>query len=264
MKPVQHQRRQDGAAGGFTLVELLVVIAIVGVLASLLLPVLGRARALARQTECAGRLRQWMLAQTLYADDHDGRIARESFEPNGVSLNTWGEVTHPFARDVWYNALAVQMGVPRAAEYGLSSVRPGFYHRARIFHCPQATFPRRRLEDPAVFFSLAMNSKLIMRPHTTVRLTQVLRPTATVAFLENRLPDDAPAAPDQAQDYQLGQPSAYASRFAARHRGRGNLAFLDGHLEARRGPEIITNGMAVYPQDRLVWTVDPDTNPNTE
>ncbi|MBX3733294.1 MAG: type II secretion system protein [Verrucomicrobiae bacterium] len=260
----RRQRRRAITAAGFTLVELLVVIAVLGVLASLLLPVLGRAKALARETECAGRLRQWTVAQTLYADDNDGRIARESFEPNGVSLNTWGEVTHPFARDVWYNALAVHMGVPRTAEFGPSSVRPGFYHRARIHHCPQAPFPRRRLEDPAVFFSLAMNSKLIMWPHTTVRITQVLRPAGTVAFLENRLPDDAPAAPDQTQDQQLGQPSAYASRFAARHRGRGNLAFLDGHLEARRGPEIITNGMAMYPQNGLVWTVDPDTNPNTE
>ena len=250
-------------ARGLTLVELLVVIAIVGVLASLLLPALGRARALARQTECAGRLRQWMLAQGLYATDHDDRIARESFEPNGVSLNTWGDVTHPFARDVWYNALAVQMGVPRAAEYGLHAVRPGFYGRGRIFHCPQARFPARRLDDPTVFFSLAMNSKLIMWPHATVRITQALRPAATVSFLENRLPDEPMAAPDQAI-VELGQPSAYANRFVARHRGRGNLVFLDGHLEARRGPEIVTNGMAHFPPRDVIWTADPDTNPNLD
>ncbi|MBX3731756.1 MAG: prepilin-type N-terminal cleavage/methylation domain-containing protein [Verrucomicrobiae bacterium] len=240
---VRFRRRRAGAADGFTLVELLVVIIVVGVLASLLLPVMGRAKILARQVECAGRVRQWTLAQTLYAVDNDDRISRESFEPNGVSLNTWGEVTHPFARDVWYNALAVQMGVTRAAEYGLRSARPGFYGRARIFHCPQAPFPRQRLEDPSVFFSLAMNSKLIMWPHATVRITQVRSPSVTVAFLEKRLKDDAPAAPGQASD-QLGQPSTYANRFAARHRGRDNLAYMDGHFETRRGPEIITNGLA--------------------
>jgi prepilin-type N-terminal cleavage/methylation domain-containing protein/prepilin-type processing-associated H-X9-DG protein len=56
---------------GFTLIEMLVVIAIIAVLASILFPVFGRARAKARQAACASNLKQIHLALQLYADDHD-------------------------------------------------------------------------------------------------------------------------------------------------------------------------------------------------
>ena len=54
----------------FTLVELLVVMAIVSLLAAMLLPVLGRARTLARQTSCMSNLKQMWQGIDHYAEEN--------------------------------------------------------------------------------------------------------------------------------------------------------------------------------------------------
>lgn len=65
-------KRQCPSAA-FTLVELLVVVAIIAILASMLLPVLTKARETAREITCTSNLKQVGLCLLFYADDHDDR-----------------------------------------------------------------------------------------------------------------------------------------------------------------------------------------------
>jgi prepilin-type N-terminal cleavage/methylation domain-containing protein/prepilin-type processing-associated H-X9-DG protein len=85
---------------GFTLVELLVVMGIIGLLMSILVPVLGRVRAMGRDARCLGNLRQWGQATYLYVLANDGFLPSDG-SPNGTST-----------QEGWYVDLPAMLEIP--------------------------------------------------------------------------------------------------------------------------------------------------------
>jgi len=85
MKPA-HTTASGKVQRGFTLIELLVVIAIVGILSSILLPSLAKAKRRARTIEEVSSAKQLVLAAQIYADENEDAVLP-------------GYVTDPEAKD---------------------------------------------------------------------------------------------------------------------------------------------------------------------
>jgi prepilin-type N-terminal cleavage/methylation domain-containing protein/prepilin-type processing-associated H-X9-DG protein len=74
----------------FTLVELLIVIAIIAVLASLLLPALGKAKETARAIKCCSNLKQLGVGWMSYLGDYNHRFPTKNCMPeNDLNLRYW-------------------------------------------------------------------------------------------------------------------------------------------------------------------------------
>ncbi len=91
---------------GFTLIELLVVIAIIAILAAILFPVFARAREKARQTSCLSNVKQIVLADLMYAQDYDERMAPNWNYPDPSGGNG------SYCSDGPYRAIRLQLLLP--------------------------------------------------------------------------------------------------------------------------------------------------------
>ncbi len=93
---------------GFTLIELLVVIAIITILIGLIMPVVRRAREVARSTACLSNQRQLFIACAAYVGEHDGTfpIAFDYGGSISVGIPEWD-----FWRDRFFNPTEVRPGV---------------------------------------------------------------------------------------------------------------------------------------------------------
>jgi prepilin-type N-terminal cleavage/methylation domain-containing protein/prepilin-type processing-associated H-X9-DG protein len=127
-------------ADGFTLIELLVVIAIIGILGSLLMPALARAKGKAKDTKCISNLRQIGIALTIYTDDSGGKL--------------------PFAERRPTTPIDPQNVYPRIVDVLSKNVGGA----VAIFQCPKDRFGWFEKEGSSYEWNYRANGKPLERP----------------------------------------------------------------------------------------------------
>lgn len=104
---------------GFSLLELLCVIAVIAILAALLLPTLTRARDRAKQTQCAGQLKDIAIAFHSFAHDHNNQFPMQvpitaggslGVAPRGTNNRGAGELVLAYRH---FQVLASELRTPK-------------------------------------------------------------------------------------------------------------------------------------------------------
>jgi len=148
---------------GFTLIELLVVIAIIGILMSILVPAISRAKENARRTKCLSNLRQLQTTLQLYADSNDGRVPSRDYEAGAV----WVDRLEPY------------------------------YTNRKLLHCPKddkdvdQSYLLNGFTDYFAMISFAMDWEEFFLAYKTggfeaMRLSDIPKPADTITFGEKR------------------------------------------------------------------------------
>lgn len=225
MDPSPHLLFSRKPARAFTLIELLTVIAIIAILAAILIPVVGAARATARDVLCKSRLRTLSQAAQLFAGDHDERI------PQGFHTRHW----------YWWEDINEYMDVTlRNVSTGLHRCPSGW--AASEYGDTMLTAKWANMDYGMRWTGTAFDSRL-------VRMSEVADHSRYVLFF-----DALHASPMAAGNTAIFTPARFARMYnnvaptglldelVFRHGGRANAVHLDGSIRSFRNSDVIAAG----------------------
>jgi prepilin-type N-terminal cleavage/methylation domain-containing protein/prepilin-type processing-associated H-X9-DG protein len=182
----------------FTLIELLVVIAVIAILASLVLPALANTKKRARAIQCLNHLKQVGAGMQMYADDNDNRLQLDALIPG---TNTWATI------------LSTNIGLNREI-FVCPSYNPFKWENWMNVYAIRKDPPTNYLSGPGGIF---------------LRVEGIRNPTEYLLLADSTSQAQGGWTARQYYNFNVTSPLKIVH---ARHFGRANAFFLDGHVES--------------------------------
>ncbi|WDE96515.1 prepilin-type N-terminal cleavage/methylation domain-containing protein [Lentisphaera profundi] len=207
----------------FTLIELLVVVAIIGILASMLLPALGKAREQSKSTVCLNKLKQISIAAFMYAEGED----------NYAPIN---EESHPWSKKLSENDFLPELN---------TSDNNG------IYSCPNgAEITNYWAINYAMNWRLGWDNGSDTQEGYHANLSLDSTHASSIIFFLDAYNNNAILWKNSLSENGIF--NIDKTLRVARHQNKGNVIFVDGHAENTSGQQLLYMGSVPYEED--LWT----------